>query len=360
MKKTIAVIICLVLAGSCLIGLSACGKQDLSQSQYIGTWKATDASFRDENQDINEVLKSGDFIITLNGDGTATIDDADGTSSANWKETGKGVKVKGDNINAKMTWLGDSFDLSIFGVHLILTRQDGEEAGAATETQAAFDARPLIINSEPVVITAKESFDNFGVTELVCDATETYSFTASDDDTTWKVFVLDEKFADGARYLPQAEKPALEGNGTLDIEEGKYIYILCSESSFTGEAASDASLTISYAESDEEDPVTPDKLFTRGVWSASVDGKIDTYFIFDDESNGHTERADGTGGVPFTCEQNAYNVTFHFGSADDVTEAKFSTGDNTGTFNYGDREVTYYFEAVSNADPATFEVPAAE
>ena len=360
MKKIIAVVICLILACSCLIGLSACGKQDLSQSQYLGTWKATDASFRDEKQDIDEVLKDGDFIITLNGDGTATVDDGTGASSANWKETSKGVKVKGDDINTKMTWLGDSFDLSIFGVHLILTKQSDESTGAATETAAEFDARPLIINSEPVVVTAKESFDNFGVTEFVCDASETYSFTKSDDDTTWKVFVLDEKFADGARYLPQAEEPALEGDGTLKIEEGKYIYILCSESSFTGDAATDAALTINYAEGDEDDPVTPDNLFTRGVWSASIDGKIDTYFIFDDESNGRTERADGTGGVPFTCEQKAYDVTFHFGSPDDVTEAKFSTGDNTGTFNYGDKEVTYYFEAVSNADPATFEVPAAE
>ena len=33
MKKLLAVVLCLVLAGSCLICLSACGKQDLTQSQ---------------------------------------------------------------------------------------------------------------------------------------------------------------------------------------------------------------------------------------------------------------------------------------------------------------------------------------
>ena len=227
-----------------------------------------------------------------------------------------------------------------------------------TEAQTEVERR-MIINSEPFVITAKDGFDNFGVTELLCDATETYSFTASNEDTTWKVFVLDEKFADGARYLPQAEQPALEGNGTLKIEEGKYIYILCSESSFSGETASDATLSINYASADDED-VTPDYLFTKGVWSASIDGKIDTYFVFDDESNGHTERADGTGGVPFTCEQSGYTAVFHFGSPDDVTQATFSVGDNTGTFKYEDKEVTYSFEAVNGADPATFEVPAAE
>ena len=134
-----------------------------------------------------------------------------------------------------------------------------EAENAGDETTKAADAgeegetpfggvRPMIINSEPFVVTAKESFDNFGVTELYCDATASYSFTASDDDTTWKVFVLDKKFEDGARFLPQAEKPALEGNGTLEIAEGKYIYILCSESSFNADSASDASLSVDYAE----------------------------------------------------------------------------------------------------------------
>ena len=120
-------------------------------------------------------------------------------------------------------------------------------AETVSETKAAETGRRMIINGEPVVITAKDGFDNAGVTELICDATETYSFTKSDDSTTWKVFVLDERFADGARYLAQAYSPALEGDGTLTIEEGKYIYILCSESVFTGESASEASLSIDYA-----------------------------------------------------------------------------------------------------------------
>jgi hypothetical protein len=100
-------------------------------------------------------------------------------------------------------------------------------------------------------------------------------------------------------------------------------------------------------------------LFGRGVWSASIDGKIDTYFVFYDESNGRTERADGTGGVGFTCEQNGWDAVFHFGSDDDVTNAVFSEGDNTGTFDYGDgNTVVYTFELVPDADPDTFEVPA--
>ena len=99
-------------------------------------------------------------------------------------------------------------------------------------------------------------------------------------------------------------------------------------------------------------------LFQKGVWAASIDGEIDTYFIFYDEANGRTERADGTGGVGFTCEQDGWNAVFHFGSVDDVTNATFSEGDNTGTFDYGDHTVVYTFELVPDADAETFEVPA--
>ncbi len=240
MKKALAIILCLVLAGSCLVCLSACGKQDLTNSQYLGTWKATSAKFKGEDVDIKEALKDDEFIVTLNGDGTATVSDPDGDKTANWKETSKGAKVKGDDINVVMTWLGDSFDVSIIGFHLILTKQDGEEA-------ASDEARKMIINSEPVVITAAESFDNAGVTEFVCDAAETYSFKSSSEDVKWDIYVLDRKFEDGARYLAQAEKPALEGDGTLKIEAGKFIYAVCSENAFTADAASDATLTIDYA-----------------------------------------------------------------------------------------------------------------
>lgn len=101
-----------------------------------------------------------------------------------------------------------------------------------------------------------------------------------------------------------------------------------------------------------------DALFQKGVWSASIDGKTEMYFVFYDETSGRTERADGTGGAPFTCEQSGWDIVFHFGSEDDVTNATFSEGDNTGTFDFGDKQITYTFEAVDGADADNFEVPA--
>lgn len=125
--------------------------------------------------------------------------------------------------------------------------QPAADTSAVSAPDAEIEIPRMFINSEPVVVTAKGSFDSAGVTAMLCDATETYSFTASSEDVTWSVFILDAPFTDGLRYLPQAETPALEGNGTLPIEEGKYIYILCSENAFTADAPSDAALTIDYA-----------------------------------------------------------------------------------------------------------------
>ncbi len=127
-----------------------------------------------------------------------------------------------------------------------------DTAASATDTAGNNEtAEPefpyLIINSEPFVVTSKDGFDNAGVSTYICDATATYTFKANSD-VEWKVFVLDEKFDDGARYLPQAETPALIGDGVLDIEEGKYIYIACGESSFTADSPSDARLEINYAD----------------------------------------------------------------------------------------------------------------
>ena len=129
------------------------------------------------------------------------------------------------------------------------TEAPTESAQELTEATSVGEVRRFFINNEPYVITADDGFNNAGVTELICDATETYSFMASNDNTTWSVYVLDKRFEDGARYLAQAKKPALEGDGTLKIEEGKFIYILCSESAFTADEASGASLTINYADS---------------------------------------------------------------------------------------------------------------
>lgn len=100
-----------------------------------------------------------------------------------------------------------------------------------------------------VTITAADGFEAAGVSSIVCEKTGTYSFTASGNtEVTWSVIVLDSEFEDGVRYLTQAHEPALEGDGTLEIKEGQYIYVICSNNAFTAdEADADAALTVDFA-----------------------------------------------------------------------------------------------------------------
>lgn len=106
--------------------------------------------------------------------------------------------------------------------------------------------------------------------------------------------------------------------------------------------------------------IQPAPLFTKGVWSASVNGEINTYFVFESETSGKTVSADGKGSTAFTCEQHGMEIVFHFGSEDDITNAVFSTADNTGTFDFEGETVVYTFEYMADADADTFDVPVTE
>ena len=96
------------------------------------------------------------------------------------------------------------------------------------------------------------------------------------------------------------------------------------------------------------------------VYAGDDQYNINSYFIFDSETSGHTQTPDGISGIPFEYEQNGDSVTFHFGSADNVTEGKFNneypsfpaivfTGDNE----FGADKIT--LTCLGNQDPATFD-----
>ena len=128
-----------------------------------------------------------------------------------------------------------------------VTQTPAETADADSVTSVSEAQRELprmVIDDDPFVVTAGDGFENAGFTGYVCDATGTYTFVSSADTVLWTVFVLDEAFPDEMRYLVQEHACALEGDGKLDIEEGKYIYILCSENGFTADEPSDACLTV--------------------------------------------------------------------------------------------------------------------
>ena len=52
----------------------------------------------------------------------------------------------------------------------------------------------------------------------------------------WQIFVLDDKFADALRYLPQAYEPVLTESGTINVVAGQYVYAYCTVNGFTSDA----------------------------------------------------------------------------------------------------------------------------
>lgn len=135
-------------------------------------------------------------------------------------------------------------------------------ASAATETQTGdvavepvFESdendptagyKPIIINNESFVVTAKDGFDNAGVSVYVCDTTADYAFRCDEDEATWSVYILDAPFEDAARYLGQAYTPDLVGNGILNIKKGRFVYIACDKNAFSCDEAPDTDLEIFF------------------------------------------------------------------------------------------------------------------
>ena len=134
MKKKLAILIGLMMV--MCFAFSACGggksDVDLSDSKYVGTWKAESLTVGDVNND----LGGGSYILTLNGDGTGRFDSVspegeEEKSEITWELTDDGFKTMGDT---KLTFTDDGDDIkaNVLGVDLHFVRADeiGPDDGA--------------------------------------------------------------------------------------------------------------------------------------------------------------------------------------------------------------------------------------
>ena len=88
-------------------------------------------------------------------------------------------------------------------------------------------------------ISAKDCFWDAGYIEFISGAEKSseYTFTAENsEETEWSVYIFDEAFEDGFRYISQAAEPALVGDGTVSVSEGQFVYIYCSVNEFTADS----------------------------------------------------------------------------------------------------------------------------
>ncbi len=94
---------------------------------------------------------------------------------------------------------------------------------------------------ETVILTveAKDCFDSAGYVELVSGAEKDCDITfaaENSEEVEWSVYVFDEAFADGFRYISQASEPVLVGDGTVSVKAGQFVYVYCSVNAFTADS----------------------------------------------------------------------------------------------------------------------------
>ena len=122
MKRIISIAVVLLMIMSVLL-LAGCGgsgsgsSADLSDSKYVGVWKATNMELKDDSEALDT-----EWVLTLNGDGTGQFVSEEETSNITWELTSDGFKTKGDT---KLTFKddGDNIKTKIIGVDLIFEKQ---------------------------------------------------------------------------------------------------------------------------------------------------------------------------------------------------------------------------------------------
>jgi len=111
----------------------------------------------------------------------------------------------------------------------------------------------------------------------------------------------------------------------------------------------------------DDDSELTEGFFEPGAYAAVKDGEIKAFYIFEDDTYGHTEMFDGSGGTPFSYEQTFDEVTFHFGSPDDTTIMKVHKDDylyTVGTYEDYDIEYTFSYLETIGEDYVLPETPA--
>ena len=94
MKRMAAAIALLLIA---TVFLGACGsKEKYADSKYLGDWAGTTASYLGVEVDVPTII-GGDFILTLNADGSCIVDVAGEENSGYWDETETGVEISDDS-----------------------------------------------------------------------------------------------------------------------------------------------------------------------------------------------------------------------------------------------------------------------
>lgn len=94
-----------------------------------------------------------------------------------------------------------------------------------------------------VVATYEDNLDTYEF-EVKEDGTYTFTDPVIDSDLYWDIYVLDEQFRDGVRFIKQAHEPSGQTPLTVNLKAGQWVYCFCSRDAFTSAEKIDCKLTI--------------------------------------------------------------------------------------------------------------------
>ena len=120
MKRFISIALISIMILSAL-AFTACGgggsDADLSDSKYVGTWKAQSVNVGDDSEELEDK-----YLLIINADGTGTMTGDDGLNEFTWTPIDGGFKTKGD---MKVTFKddGDNIKARILIADLIFVKQ---------------------------------------------------------------------------------------------------------------------------------------------------------------------------------------------------------------------------------------------
>lgn len=124
MKKRFITALCLLMAVTCFV-LAGCGSsssssaepQDLTNSKYLGTWKAVSLAMGDKNGTFDQ-----EILLALNADGTAVFTSEGENDACKWQETSDGIKLT-DGVSMEFKADGDAMTTNVLGAELRFEKQ---------------------------------------------------------------------------------------------------------------------------------------------------------------------------------------------------------------------------------------------
>lgn len=157
------------------------------------------------------------LLISLTACNTKVHDE----STQEWSEKRQNIDVILDEMGSEIT--------------------ETEASGASVD--AAWDFSEIHGSEDGFIVSAQNLYKDEGWGWFFCGKSGTYHFkvtgakediySPSADHLVWKVYLMEEPFIDTPRFIPQAGYEAVvTGDGSVEVEEGTYIVIYCSQNAY--------------------------------------------------------------------------------------------------------------------------------